>query len=78
MQIDEILSRDPDVMSGAVVFKGTRVPVSAIFENFASGMSMDDMVRNFPSVERDQIEGALIIAMQRLESHFVGGQTDNY
>ncbi|MDN2579508.1 DUF433 domain-containing protein [Aquibium sp. ELW1220] len=71
MQVDEILSRDPEIMSGAVVFKGTRVPVLAVFENFAAGMSMDDVVCNFPTVERDQIKRVLFIAMQELEAQFV-------
>lgn len=72
MQIQEILSRDPEVMSGALVFKGTRVPVGAIFENLAAGMSIDDVVRNFPTVERDKIETVLMIALQGLEDQFSG------
>ena len=59
MDIDDVLSSDPDVVSGAVVFKGTRVPVDAFFENIAGGMSVEDFLRNFPTVEREQVEALL-------------------
>jgi uncharacterized protein (DUF433 family) len=45
---------DPEIMSGAPVFKGTRVPVSALLENLEVGVSLDEFLENFPSVDRDQ------------------------
>jgi uncharacterized protein (DUF433 family) len=59
MKISDILSSDPEIVSGAVVFKGTRVPVDAFFENIAGGMSVEDFLRNFPTVEREQVEALL-------------------
>lgn len=45
---------DLDIMSGAPVFKGTRVPVSALLENLEAGVSLDEFLENFPTVTRDQ------------------------
>lgn len=43
----EILSREP-------VFRGTRVPVSAVLENLEADVSLDDFLKNFPTVKREQ------------------------
>lgn len=45
---------DLEVMSGAPVFTGTRVPVSALLENLEAGVSLDEFLENFPTVTRDQ------------------------
>ena len=67
MQIDEILSRDPEVMSGAVVFKGTRVPVAGLFEYLSAGDTLDMFLADFPTVEREQVEAAILMAGEDLE-----------
>lgn len=45
---------DHEIMSGAPVFTGTRVPVSALLENLEAGVSLDEFLENFPTVRRDQ------------------------
>ncbi len=45
---------DPDIMSGAPVFRGTRVPVEALISNLEAGLSLDEFLQNFPSVKREQ------------------------
>ena len=67
MQIQEILSRDPEVMSGAVVFKGTRVPAAGLFEYLSAGDTLDMFLSDFPTVERKQAEAAIRLAGQDLE-----------
>lgn len=67
MKTLDVLNSDPEVVSGAVVFKGTRVPVEAFFENIAGGMSVNDFLDNFPTVEREQVEAVLKLATQVLE-----------
>jgi uncharacterized protein (DUF433 family) len=47
------ISVDPEVMSGAPVFRGTRVPIDALWNNLASGMSLDEFLENFPGVRRE-------------------------
>jgi len=50
------VERDSARVSGAWVFRGTRVPVRALFENLRDGASIDDFLQWFPGVTRDQIE----------------------
>jgi uncharacterized protein (DUF433 family) len=50
-----IISRSPDIMSGAAVFHGTRVPVQTLFDYLKGGESIDDFLEGFPSVKRDQV-----------------------
>lgn len=45
---------DPEIMSGALVFRGTRVPVTALFDNLAAGLTLDEFLDNFPTVSREQ------------------------
>lgn len=50
-----VISRDPEVMGGAAVFEGTRVPVETLLDYLAGGDSIDDFLEGFPSVRRDQV-----------------------
>ncbi len=54
-----ILERNPDRVSGAWVFRGTRVPVAAFFENLKDGASVDQFIEWFPGVQRTQVEALL-------------------
>jgi uncharacterized protein (DUF433 family) len=53
-------------VSGALVFKGTRVPVKALFENLEDGARVDDFLEWFPGVTREQVEAVLRHAEQSL------------
>jgi uncharacterized protein (DUF433 family) len=70
MNVKDVLSSNPEIVSGAVVFKGTRVPVSALFENLAAGLSLTEVLENFPSVDRQQAEAALLLAAENFERQF--------
>jgi uncharacterized protein (DUF433 family) len=48
------ISSDPEILSGATVFRGTRVPVSALMDNLAAGLTLDEFLDNFPTVTREQ------------------------
>jgi uncharacterized protein (DUF433 family) len=50
---------DPEIMSGTPVFEGTRVPVDALMNNLADGVSLDEFLENFPTVSRDQAVAVL-------------------
>ncbi len=50
----DAVEADPQRMSGSWVFVGTRVPVSALFENLEAGATIDDFVEWFPGVRREQ------------------------
>ena len=45
---------DPEVLSGAPVFRGTRVPVEALIGNLEAGLTLDEFLDNFPTVSREQ------------------------
>lgn len=53
------VERASDVVSGAWVFRGTRVPVKALFENLEAGARVDDFLQWFPGVKREQVEAVL-------------------
>ena len=53
------VERDPDKLSGAWVFRGTREPVSALFENLKDGASVEQFLQWFPGVEGWRVEVVL-------------------
>jgi uncharacterized protein (DUF433 family) len=56
----------PGKVSGAWVFKGTRTPVALVFENLEDGMTIDELIEQFP-VTREQIKAVLEFAARSLE-----------
>ena len=53
------VERVPGRVSGAWLFKGTRVPVAALFENLEGGATVDDFLQWFQDVAREQVESVL-------------------
>ena len=53
------VTTSPDTVSGAFVFRGTRVPVKALFENLEDGATVDDFIQWFPGVSREQVDAVL-------------------
>ena len=53
------VEQDPDKVSGAWLFRGTRVPVSSLFENLRDGATVEQFLDWFPGVERWQVESVL-------------------
>jgi uncharacterized protein (DUF433 family) len=53
------VERQPQKVSGVWVFKGTRVPVKALFENLEDGASIGEFLAWFPGVTREQVESVL-------------------
>ena len=49
-----VISRSPDVMSGASVFAGTRVPVQSLLDYLAGGHPLEEFLDDFPTVRREQ------------------------
>jgi uncharacterized protein (DUF433 family) len=50
----QVISRSPDIMSGAPVFAGTRVPVQTIIDYLAGGHPLSEFLDDFPTVSREQ------------------------
>jgi uncharacterized protein (DUF433 family) len=53
------VERNPERVSGAWVFRGTRVPVAALFENLEDGAQVSDFVQWFPGVSAEQVRVVL-------------------
>jgi uncharacterized protein (DUF433 family) len=60
------VERSPDKVSGAWVFRNTRVPVKALFENLESGATIDQFLEWFPGVTREQAQAVLEFAERTL------------
>ncbi len=54
MKKEEVVSRNPNVLNGALVFTGTRVPVEVLIQHLAAGDSLEDFLEGFPGVSREQ------------------------
>lgn len=63
----KLVHSDPSILSGTPVFVGTRVPVGNLFDCLEAGETIDDFLKSFPSVSRDQAIAALEIARKALE-----------
>ena len=61
-----VVSRDPEVMGGAPVFAGTRVPVQTLLDYLEAGETIDDFLAGFPSVTRKHVIAFLEEAKDRL------------
>ena len=55
----DAVERHPDKVSGAWVFRGTRVPVSTLFENLKDGATIEQFLEWFPGVEGREVEAVL-------------------
>jgi len=61
-----VVSCDPEVMGGAPVFFGTRVPVQTLLDYLEAGETIDQFLEGFPSVTREQVIAFLEQAKDRL------------
>lgn len=65
-RLSEIVHSDPEILGGTPVFVGTRVPVQSLFDYLEGGDTLDEFLRQFPSVRRDQAIAALDVARTTL------------
>jgi uncharacterized protein (DUF433 family) len=61
-----LVKRDPEILSGALCFAGTRVPVKALFDYLEGTASLDDFLADFPSVSRELAVAVLEAAREGL------------
>ena len=67
----EAVERVPGRVSGAWVFSGTRIPLFALYENLATGATVDEFVEWFPGVEERQVRAVLEHEAQTLRRALV-------
>jgi uncharacterized protein (DUF433 family) len=66
MTVEQVISSDPEVQGGAVVFAGTRVPLKNLIDYLEAGDSLEEFLDDFPSVRREQAIAALDLAQEAL------------
>jgi uncharacterized protein (DUF433 family) len=60
----DIIMKDPDVLGGTPVFRGTRVPFQAFLDYLEGGQTLDDFLDDFPTVTRE----AAVLALEHAKS----------
>jgi uncharacterized protein (DUF433 family) len=63
-----VVHSDPGILGGTPVFVGTRVPVQSLFDYLEGGDTLEEFLRQFPSVKREQAIAALDLARDSLLS----------
>lgn len=58
----EHVSVDPEICHGQACLTGTRITVSVVLENLAAGLSVDEVLRSYPTLSRDAVQAALAYA----------------
>ena len=66
MDIQTLITTDPDIMSGQPVFAGTRVPVESLFDHLEAGVPLDEFLDDFPTVTKAQAVALLELANRLL------------
>ncbi len=65
---EPIVTSSPDILSGTLVFAGTRVPVQTLIDYLEGGETIDDFLAGFPTVKREQVVAFLEEATARMIS----------
>jgi len=69
INLTQVTQTDPEIMSGAPVFTGTRVTVRSLFDYLGAGDSIEEFLHQFPSVHRDQAVAVLDAAYESVASN---------
>ncbi|HTF24896.1 MAG TPA: DUF433 domain-containing protein [Candidatus Limnocylindria bacterium] len=64
----DVIVRDPEILGGTPVFRGTRVPLQALFDSLEGGETLEEFLQGFPSVTREMAIAALEQAQQLLSA----------
>ena len=59
LSLDDLITSHPDRMGGRRVFRGTRVPVEVLFENLADGLSLNDILAEYETLDRADVVAVL-------------------
>lgn len=66
---NQLIVASPDILGGAPVFAGTRVPIKNLIDYFEAGDSLDAFLDDFPSVSRDRAIQVVELTKEALVSH---------
>ena len=65
----KLMTRSKDILGGTPVFKGTRVPVRALFDYIEAGRTLDEFLNDFPSVKKTQAVGLIKLSKTNVLTH---------
>ncbi len=66
MNVSDVFHSDPEIMGGAPVFAGTRVPVQNLLDYLEGGETIDEFLEGFPTVKREQVIAFIEAAVEKL------------
>jgi uncharacterized protein (DUF433 family) len=66
MELGQVFHSDREIMGGTPVFTGTRVPAQNLVDYLEGGESIDDFLRSFPTVRREQVIAFIEAAKDKL------------
>ena len=69
--LNDLIVKDPDILGGTPVFRGTRVPLQALFDSIEGGETLEEFLEGFPSVSREMAVAALEQARELLSKVLV-------
>lgn len=55
----EYITTDPRVCHGKACIRGTRIPVSVVLDNLAAGLSVEEILRNYPGLSREALQAVI-------------------
>ncbi len=67
-ELDDLIVSNPEILGGARVFRGARVPVECRFDNLAAGLYVDEVLAEFPTLDRADVVRVLELTSPRLAS----------
>jgi len=69
--LKDVIVKDPDILGGTPVFRGTRVPLQALFDSIESGETLEEFLEGFRSVSHEMAVAALEQARELLSKVLV-------
>ena len=67
MELSDLVVSNPNIISGAPCFRETRVPVAHLFENLGAGLTVEEVLDSFPSLDREDVLAVLALAGAEVE-----------
>jgi uncharacterized protein (DUF433 family) len=68
MELKDLITIDPEILGGQVVFNGTRVSIETLFDHLEAGVALEEFLEDFPTVTKEQAIATLEIANKLLTS----------
>ncbi len=66
---NQLIVRDPEILSGIPVFKGTRVPVKNLVDYLEAGDSLEEFLDDFPTVQKEKVVQFLNLSIKYYLAH---------